>query len=129
MKNLKNLLKRTTTSKNYTIENDHGYRLYYTGKNIPCGCVAQGREQLAYTNSYNEMKHFLTVLAQFRKLTTVRTKDYIERMDWLFGQCISHLAYGYQFEGSRYIGDINLPYDLKKLVYNYYLTFILYDIQ
>ena len=119
MKELKALLKKVTTSKNYTLENSYGYRLYYTGKNIPCGCVAQGREQIAYMNNYNEMKHFLIILAKFRKLTTVCTKDYIDRMAYLFRQCTSHLAYGYHFENSKYIGEINLPYDLKKLVYNY----------
>lgn len=119
MKELKALLKKVTTSKNYTIENSCGYRLYYTGKNIPCRCVAQGKEQIAYLNNYNEMKHLLIILAQFRKLTTICTKDYIDRMAYLFGQCISHLAYGYGFERSRYIGEICLPYDLKKLVYDH----------
>lgn len=119
MKELKALLKKVTTSKNYTIENSCGYRLYYTGKKLPCGCVAQGREQIVHQSRYNDMKHFLIVLAKFRKLTTVCTKDYIDRMSYLFDRCISHLAYGYGFERSQYIGKINLPYDLKKLVFDY----------
>lgn len=119
MKELKKLLKEVTISKNYHIEHDYGYRLYYTGKNIPCGCKRNGREQLAYTDNYNEMKHLLIILGKFRKYTTICTKNYIERMDYLFGQIQSHLAYGYSFEGSKYIGEINLPYSLKKDVYNY----------
>ena len=119
MQELQKLLKKITTSKNYSIENSCGYRLYYSGKNIPCGCVQYGREQLVYFNSYNEMKHFLVAAAKYRKLTTVCTKNYLDNMGYLFGQCQSHLAYGHKFEGSQYIGEINLPYDLKKLVYGY----------
>ena len=119
MEALNKLLKDVTASRNYSIENSCGYRLYYTGKNIPCGCITKGKEQLVYVNNYNEMKHLLIILAKFRKYTTINTKNYIDRMGYLFGQCQSHLAYGYNFENSRYIGEINLPYDLKKNVYDY----------
>jgi hypothetical protein len=119
MKELQKLLKEVTGSKNYYIENSCGYRLYYTGKDIPCGCVQYGKEQIAYVNTYNEMKHLLIILGKFRKHTTISTKNYIESMGYLFGQIQSHLAYGYSFEGSRYIGEINLPYSLKLDVYNY----------
>ena len=40
-------------------------------------------------------------------------------MNYLFDQCLSHIAYGYNFENSRYIKEINLPYSLKQDVYNY----------
>lgn len=119
MQELKQLLKKVTSSSNYVIEHDYGYRLYYTGKNLPCGCVHSGREQLVYLDKYNDMKHLLIILAKFRKYTTICTKNYIDQMGYLFGQIQSHLAYGYSFEGSRYISEINLPYDLKKDVYNY----------
>ena len=119
MKELKKLLKKVTTSKNYAIEEDCGYRLYYTGKKLPCGCVSKGKEQLFYQSDINTFKHVLLALAKFRKSTTINTKDYIDRMAYLIDQCLSHLAYGYPFKGSQYIGDINLPYDLKEDVYNY----------
>ncbi len=119
MQELQKLLRKVTSSKNYSIENSCGYRLYYTGKNIPCGCVQYGREQLVYLDRYNDMKHLLIILAKFRRYTTISMKNYIDSMGYLFGQIQSHLAYGHSFEGSRYIGEINLPYDLKRDVYNY----------
>ena len=119
MQELQKLLKKVTSSKNYSIENSYGYRLYYTGKNIPCGCVQYGREQIAYIGTYNEMKHFLIILAKFRNYTTICMKNYIDSMSYLFRQVLSHLTYGHSFENSEYIGEINLPYSLKKDVYNY----------
>ena len=119
---LNKLLKQITTSKNYEIEKSCGYRLYYTGKNIPIGCKREGKEQICYDSDINSFAHKLICMAKYRKLTTISTKDYIDRMNYLFEQCTSHITYGYNFEGSSYIEDINLPYDLKKDVYNYVKT-------
>lgn len=119
------LLKQITTSKNYVIEESCGYRLYYTGKNIPCGCKQSGREQIAYDSDIIAFTQKLVCMAKFRKLTTVSTKDYIKRMNYLFDQCISHIAYGYNFENSEYIGEIDLPYDLKRNVFNYVKSIII----
>ena len=116
---LNRLLKRLTTSKNYEIVEDYGYRLYYKGKNIPCGCKKVGKEQIVYANNANEFERKLLCMIKFKHQTTVNLKGYIDRMDYLFDQCLSHIAYGYNFENSRYIKEINLPYSLKQDVYNY----------
>ena len=121
---LNKLLRQTTTSKNYEIVEDCGYRLYYKGKNIPCGCKNVGREQIVYDSDLATFTQKLLCIFKFRKQTTVNLKDYIDRMDYLFDQCLSHIGYGYNFENSRYIGEINLPYSLKQDVYNYVKSII-----
>ena len=121
---LNRLLKQLTSSKNYEIVKDYGYRLYYTGKNIPCGCKKVGREQIVYANNANELARKLICMIKFRHQTSIITKEYIDRMNYLFDQCLSHIAYGYNFENSRYIKEINLPYSLKQDVYNYVKSII-----
>ena len=120
MQELQILLNRLITSKNYVIEHDCGYRLYYTGKKIPSGCKQYGREQLVYLSKYNDMKHLLILISALRhRARHLSLKEFINRMGYLFDQCISHLAYGYSFEGSKYISEIDLPYEIKKLTYSY----------
>ena len=121
---LNRLLKQLTTSKNYEIVEDYGYRLYYKGKNIPCGCKKVGKEQIVYANNVNELARKLICMIKFRHQTTITTKEYIDRMDYLFDQCLSHIGYGYNFENSRYIKEINLPYSLKQDVYKYVKSII-----
>ena len=121
---LNRLLKQLTKSKNYEIVEDCGYRLYYKGKNIPCGCKSVGREQIVYANHADEFARKLLCMIKFRHQTSITTKEYIDRMNYLFDQCLSHIAYGYNFENSRYIKEINLPYSLKQDVYNYVKSII-----
>lgn len=121
---LNKLLRQITTSKNYEIVVDCGYRLYYKGKNIPCGCKRVGREQIVYDDKLSTFTQKLLCIFKFRKYTTVNLKEYMDRMDYLFSQCLSHIGYGYNFENSRYIKEINLPYSLKQDVYNYVKSII-----